>query len=167
AIFVVFIAVTWSGFKSALSGTAKVISTFAYGSTNFALTRVLIFITSTSWFIYNLLVKSYAGCACELLTLGSIVVSLVRYKSNKKKAAVAALSAATDPTEIAENAEVAATDSEQTDVGELDTKIEIADNTLSSSESVSLPSKTAEPRDGNEDNTETNRENNTDKLPKE
>ncbi|WP_438847411.1 YgjV family protein [Anaerocaecibacter muris] len=45
-------------------------STFAYGSTNFALTRVLIFITSTSWFVYNLLVKSYAGCACELLTIG-------------------------------------------------------------------------------------------------
>ncbi len=99
AVFVVFVAVTWAGFKSLLSGTAKVISTFAYGSTNFALTRVLIFITSTSWFVYNLLVKSYAGCACELLTIGSIIVSLIRYKSDKKKLAVAtADAAATDTT---------------------------------------------------------------------
>ena len=98
AVFVVFVAVTWAGFKSLLSGTAKVISTFAYGSTNFALTRVLIFITSTSWFGYNLLVKSYAGCACELLTIGSIIVSLIRYKSDKKKLAVATADAATTDT---------------------------------------------------------------------
>lgn len=98
AVFVVFVAVTWAGFKSLLSGTAKVISTFAYGSTNFALTRVLIFITSTSWFVYNLLVKSYAGCACELLTIGSIIVSLIRYKSDKKKLAVATADTATTDT---------------------------------------------------------------------
>lgn len=100
AVFVVFVAVTWAGFKSLLSGTAKVISTFAYGSTNFALTRVLIFITSTSWFVYNLLVKSYAGCACELLTIGSIIVSLIRYKSDKKKLAVATADAAATDTTI-------------------------------------------------------------------
>lgn len=107
AVFVVFVAVTWAGFKSLLSGTAKVISTFAYGSTNFALTRVLIFITSTSWFVYNLLVKSYAGCACELLTIGSIIVSLIRYKSDKKKLAVATADAASTNTTTADTADTA------------------------------------------------------------
>ncbi len=114
AVFVVFVAVTWAGFKSLLSGTAKVISTFAYGSTNFALTRVLIFITSTSWFVYNLLVKSYAGCACELLTIGSIIVSLIRYKSDKKKLAVATADAASTNTTTADTADTATADTADT-----------------------------------------------------
>lgn len=123
AAFVIFIAVTWSGFKSLLSGTAKVISTFAYGSTNFALTRVLIFITSTSWFVYNLLVKSYAGCACELLTLGSIVVSLVRYGMNKKKAAAGIAPADGDRTEQSGDAPATETAAAETAATETATEI--------------------------------------------
>lgn len=77
-LFLVGTAFTWSGLKSVLIGIAKVISTVAYGSSNTFVVRVMVLITSTSWLIYNMIVKSYAGCVCEFLTLCSIIVGIVR-----------------------------------------------------------------------------------------
>ena len=78
ALFVIFSFFTWAGFKSVLIGVAKVLSTYAYGSSNTFFVRIMIFITSTSWLIYNYMVKSYAGCVCEILTLCSIIVGVIR-----------------------------------------------------------------------------------------
>ena len=78
AAFLIFSLFTWSGFKSILIAFAKVLSTFAYGNTNVFFVRCMIFLTSTSWLIYNFMVKSYAGCFCELLTLVSIIVGIIR-----------------------------------------------------------------------------------------
>ena len=78
AVFLVLIFATWSGYKSLLSGVAKVLSTIAYGNSNTGFVRAIILITSTSWLIYNYMVKSYAGCVCELLTLSSIRVGMIR-----------------------------------------------------------------------------------------
>lgn len=89
AMFLVFACFTWSGVKSILIGFAKVVSTFAYGSSKTSVVRILIFFTSAAWFIYNFLVKSYAGCICEFFTLCSIVVGIVRLdimKLSKKTA---------------------------------------------------------------------------------
>lgn len=86
-IFLMFSIFTWSGFKSILVGIAKVISTFAYGSASTGIVRVLIFITSISWFVYNVIVGSYAGCVCEFLTMCSIVVGIIRIDIPKKKMA--------------------------------------------------------------------------------
>lgn len=77
-IFLIFAGVTWAGGKSILVGAAKVLSTVAYGSKNVFFVRVMIFITSVSWFTYNFIVKSYAGCVCELLTICSIIVGIIR-----------------------------------------------------------------------------------------
>ncbi len=76
--FLIFMFFTWAGFKSVLSGAAKVLSTFAYGCSNTFLVRIIIFVTSTSWLIYNYLVKSYAGCICEFFTLCSIIIGIIR-----------------------------------------------------------------------------------------
>lgn len=82
--FAVFTLLTWEGYKSLLSGSAKIISTFAYGSSNTSLVRIIILITSTGWFLYNICVKSYAGCACELFTICSIIFAIVRIDILKK-----------------------------------------------------------------------------------
>lgn len=78
AAFLLFALLTWAGFKSLLTGLAKVVSTVAFGSSNLFLLRILTLTTSTCWLIYNLSVRSYTGALCELLTLGSIVIGIVR-----------------------------------------------------------------------------------------
>ena len=90
-IFSIFIILTWSGFKSLLSGFAKVMSTVAYGSKNTAFVRIMCFFTSICWFIYNFCVKSYAGCVCEALTICSVLIGIIRidipkYTKVKKQA---------------------------------------------------------------------------------
>ena len=84
-LFLLFTALTWAGLKSILSGVAKVLSTVAYGSANLRLLRGLILVTSSSWFVYNALVGSWAGCVCEALTIGSILVAFFRdFLQNKQ-----------------------------------------------------------------------------------
>lgn len=85
AVFLGFIIYTWAGFRSVLSGFAKILSTFAYGSKNLILMRALILTTSSCWFAYNLIVKSYAGCVCEAFTIISLIIGIIRYKPDKNK----------------------------------------------------------------------------------
>ena len=92
ALFLIMTALTWAGPKSLLSGVAKVVSTYAYGSSNTALVRLMILFTSTCWLIYNAAVGSYAGVACEGFTLCSIVVGMIRldlpaWRAKRKKGA--------------------------------------------------------------------------------
>ena len=79
AVFVAFAIFTWDGVKSILVGVAKVVSTFAYGSSDTGVVRVLVLATTLTWWVYNLLVGSIAGVICETFTIVSIVVSLFRY----------------------------------------------------------------------------------------
>lgn len=83
-LFVVFSIFTWAGMKSILIGIAKVVSTFAYGSSKTSVVRIMIFCTSLAWLVYNFLVGSYAGCLCELFTLISIIVGIVRIDISKR-----------------------------------------------------------------------------------
>lgn len=77
-LFALFTVLTWAGPKSLLSGAAKILSTVAYGSSDTAFVRRVIFLTSSAWLVYNYSVGSYAGCVCEILTLASIAVGFVR-----------------------------------------------------------------------------------------
>ena len=90
AVFVAFAIFTWDGVKSILVGVAKVVSTFAYGSPNTGVVRVLVLATSLTWWVYNLLVGSIAGVICETFTIVSIVVSLFRYGFRPKTEPVVA-----------------------------------------------------------------------------
>lgn len=89
-LFTVLGLLTWDGAKSVLVIAAKVLSTAAYGNKNLFIVRTVILLTSSSWLAYNLLVGSYAGALCEVLTLGSLVLGIFRYdvlprlKNNKK-----------------------------------------------------------------------------------
>lgn len=83
-LFLIFTVLTWAGPKSILSGAAKVLSTVAYGSANLRLLRGLVLTTSSAWFVYNALVGSWAGCVCEALTIGSILLAFLREIRSKK-----------------------------------------------------------------------------------
>lgn len=78
AAFLIFVAFTWSGFKSIMVGVAKVLSTVAYGSSKTGFVRIIILFTSIAWMIYNYSVSSYAGCVCEAFSIISIVIGIIR-----------------------------------------------------------------------------------------
>lgn len=77
-IFVIFGFVVWQGPKSLLIIVAKVLSTLAYGNKNTTIVRSIIFVTSTSWLIYNYCVFSIAGMLCEGFTLLSLIIGIIR-----------------------------------------------------------------------------------------
>lgn len=74
---------TWAGPKSLLSAVAKVASTIGYGSSS-ARTIRLITLCSSCWLIYNTLVFSLAGILCEVVTLTSVVIGIVRFDILKR-----------------------------------------------------------------------------------
>lgn len=77
-IFLIFGIFTWQGVKSILIIIAKVLSTIAYGNKNVTVVRAIIFITSTSWLIYNYSVFSIAGVLCEAFSLISLIIGAIR-----------------------------------------------------------------------------------------
>lgn len=77
--FLIFGLLTWEGPKSILVIAAKMLSTVAFGNKNLLAVRLLILVTSSSWLIYDLFSGSYAGVVCEVLTLLSILIALVRF----------------------------------------------------------------------------------------
>ncbi len=79
ALFLVFTAFTWAGWKSVLTGVAKVLSTVAYGTSNTRVMRVIILCTSVCWLTYNAMVLSYAGVINEGLTIVSVLVGIFRF----------------------------------------------------------------------------------------
>ena len=78
-IFVGVSLLTWAGPKSLLSAVAKVASTIAYGSSNPRLIRLITLCSSSCWLIYNSLVFSLAGILCEVVTLSSVIIAIVRF----------------------------------------------------------------------------------------
>lgn len=77
-LFLLFGIFTWQGAKSILIILAKVLSTIAYSNKNTTLVRGIIFITCTSWLIYNCCVFSIAGVLCEAFTLISLLIGVIR-----------------------------------------------------------------------------------------
>lgn len=85
ALFLIFVGFTWQGYKSIMIGIAKVLSTVAYGSSRTGFVRIIILFTSIAWLIYNLSVGAYAGGVCEVFSIISIVIGIVRIDIMKKK----------------------------------------------------------------------------------
>lgn len=84
-LFLAFAVATWSGVKSILIGIAKVGSTVAYGCRNTIAMRLIIFLTSTLWLVYDICVGSWAGAASESFTIVSIFVALFRIGRMKRR----------------------------------------------------------------------------------
>ena len=77
-LFFVLGLFTWQGKKSILIIIAKILSTFAYSNKNTTVVRSVLFITCTSWLVYNYCVLSIAGVLCEAFTLVSLLVGMIR-----------------------------------------------------------------------------------------
>lgn len=88
-LFLLFGIFTWQGIKSIIIIMAKMLSTIAYGNKNTTIVRAILFITCSSWLIYNYYVFSIAGVLCEGFTLISLIIGVIRLDvipalSNKK-----------------------------------------------------------------------------------
>lgn len=78
-VFVGMSLLTWAGPKSLLSAVAKVASTIGYGSSSARTIRLITLCSSSCWLIYNTLVFSLAGILCEVVTLISVLIGIVRF----------------------------------------------------------------------------------------
>ena len=77
-LFLLFGIFTWQGIKSIIIIMAKMLSTIAYGNKNTTIVRAILFITCSSWLIYNYYVFSIAGMLCESFTLISLIIGVIR-----------------------------------------------------------------------------------------
>ena len=85
ALFAVLGALAWEGYISLLIITAKVTSTYAYGTTNMRLLRILLCFTSSCWICYNLYAGSLMGMVSDLVNLSSAVIGLIRFEVLPRK----------------------------------------------------------------------------------
>ena len=69
---------TWQGYTSILIILAKLITTLAYGNKNTTIVRCCVLVTSSSWLIYDSFAGSHAGVLCEIFTLVSLVIGIIR-----------------------------------------------------------------------------------------
>ena len=76
--FAVFGLLTWQGPLSLAVIGAKVVTTVAYGMKNTRVIRFLTLPTTICWLIYNYISNSSAGVICEVFTLISIVIAIIR-----------------------------------------------------------------------------------------
>ncbi len=71
---------TWSGTVSVLAFLASAVSTVFYWTNNAKWIRMSnLFCASPAWLLYDIMVGSAAGVVNELITLGSIIISIFRF----------------------------------------------------------------------------------------
>lgn len=74
------LALTWSGWISCLPVAANIAATIAGYTHNARKIRVIgACVNSPLWIIYNFMVGSWAGVLDELVSIGSMLISIVRY----------------------------------------------------------------------------------------
>ncbi|MBR0398626.1 MAG: YgjV family protein [Eubacterium sp.] len=79
-IVVIISAVTWSGILSIIPCACSIIATITNWSRNGRTIRMYrLFVLSPLWIFYDILVHSYPGIVLELIAMGSVIVSFVRY----------------------------------------------------------------------------------------
>ncbi len=87
ALFAVLGFLSWQGAISILIIFAKVLSTFAYGTTNMKKMRIMLSVTSMCWICYNAYIGSFAGVLSDAFNLLSAVIGLIRYDFLQKEEA--------------------------------------------------------------------------------
>ena len=76
---------TLEGAISFLPMVAMMIQTAAYYITEERLIRIFSLFVSPLWLIYDAIQLSFAGVLCETLTIFSIIIALVRFRSRTKE----------------------------------------------------------------------------------
>lgn len=78
-IYVVSGILTWAGIESLIIIISKFFSTYAYGVKDTKWLRILTLISVSCMLVYNIYARSLAGVACEILTIISLVIALIRF----------------------------------------------------------------------------------------
>ena len=78
-------AIVWEDYYSLLAIIAMTIETVGLWMRNPTQIRVINLFPLPLWFLYNLMVNSYAGMVTEILILFSIFLAIIRYDILKKK----------------------------------------------------------------------------------
>lgn len=78
-IFVLTTYLTWPGPSGFIIIATKVISTLAFGNKNPKQLRILNLLSGVLWLLYNITIRSYTGVFCELLSIFSIVIAVIRF----------------------------------------------------------------------------------------
>jgi hypothetical protein len=79
AAFIVADILTWSGPKSLLPLAGSVIGTIAFWQLNPRKIRLIIIFGPCCWFVYNIIIHSYAGMAADTTGVISILVGIYRF----------------------------------------------------------------------------------------
>lgn len=83
-LFAVLGFLSWEGYISILIIFAKVLSTFAYGTTNMTKMRLMISISCICWICYNFHINSIAGMVSDSCNFASVIIGIIRYDVLKK-----------------------------------------------------------------------------------
>ena len=79
---------SWEGVHSLLITFGLVINTMCMGLLNSKAFRKTILITSTLILIYNIFASSYSGILSESISLISVIIGIIRYRSTRQTAQV-------------------------------------------------------------------------------
>ena len=82
-LFIAIGILTWHGPLSLLVIAAKVISTVANGINKAKIIRFANLIIMPMWLIHDIAVLSVAGIICDVLTIGSIIIAILRHDIKK------------------------------------------------------------------------------------
>ncbi|WP_370777713.1 YgjV family protein [Holdemania massiliensis] len=77
-LFLILGLSTWDGFSSIMIIFVKFLSTLAYGNKNPRILRMITLAASTGWLTFNIIVQSYAGIVCEVISLSAILIGILR-----------------------------------------------------------------------------------------
>lgn len=71
-------------FLELLPAIGMIALTISFNMTNAGQIRIMGFVNSTGWIIYNIAHLSIGGIGCEILCFGSIIIGILRYDIKKK-----------------------------------------------------------------------------------
>lgn len=78
-IYIVSGILTWAGIESLIIIVAKFFSTYAFGVKDTKKLRLLTLISVSCMLVYNIYARSWAGVLCEIFTISSLIIALVRF----------------------------------------------------------------------------------------
>lgn len=78
-IYIVSGILTWAGIESLIIIISKFFSTYAYGIKDTKWLRIFTLISVSCMLVYNIYARSWAGVICEVFTIISLIIALVRF----------------------------------------------------------------------------------------
>ncbi|MDD4200452.1 MAG: YgjV family protein [Eubacteriales bacterium] len=77
---IIYMLVTWTNPLDILPFLAYAVSTFAFFSNSAKFIRLSeLFCVSPAWLVYDLIMGAYGGVLTEIVILGSVIVSIIRF----------------------------------------------------------------------------------------